>query len=76
MSKCFDITLLDFNQKFRQIAKYDEFLFEIVFTSNTGSCKESRDPKKINIDFIKGTRIWQKAIINFVNDVKAISNTC
>ena len=51
MSKCFVITLIKFDQKLRQIAKFAVFLFRNVFTDNAGSCKESRDPKKINIDF-------------------------
>ena len=64
MGKCFIITLIDFDQKFRQITKFAIFLFKTVSTDNSASCKESRDLKKINIDFKRGTRIWRDATFN------------
>ena len=75
MGKCFIIRLIHFDHKLREIAKFAVFLFKNVSTCNAGSCKESRDLKKINIDFIIGTRIWQIAINNFRNVVKALSYT-
>ena len=56
MSKCSVFTLIDFDQKFREIAKFAVFLFTNIYTDNAGSCKESRDPKKINIDLKIGSR--------------------
>ena len=61
MSQCFVITLIDFDQKFRQITKFAVFLFKNVSIDNSGSCKESRDLKKINKDTKKGTTIWTLA---------------
>ena len=65
MGKCFIIKLIYFDQKLRESAKFEVFLLKNGSTYNAGSCKESRDLKKINIDFKKGTSIWRKATHNF-----------
>ena len=64
MGKCFIITLIHFDQKLRQITKIAVFLFKNVSTDNAGSCKESRDLKKKNKDFKRGTPIWRNKIDN------------